>query len=93
MVATIGQSGEVPHVWHTTDEDGGDCRHLAMCEEGAIQAHLLHHGMMGYSKTLTATDEGRINANTERGDICFDPNDTLYALSFPEVKTGNERGE
>jgi hypothetical protein len=73
---------EVPHVWHTTDSDGGDCRHLAMGSEGAIQAHLLHHGMMGFNGELNAEDEGKITVDTKREEICFDSHCVLYGLSF-----------
>lgn len=76
----------IPHVWRTVDEDSGDCRHLAMCKEGAVQAHLLHHGMMGYNKKLTAMDEGRITIDTDRKSICCDPHCVLYGLSFGESK-------
>ena len=74
----------VPHVWHTTDSDGGDRRHLAMCEEGAVQAHLLHYGMLGYNGQLSAVDEGRITIDTDRKNICLDPHCVMYALTFSE---------
>jgi hypothetical protein len=77
-------SDKVPHIWHTIDPDGGDCKHLAMCEEGAIQAHMLHHGLLSYDKTIVAKDLGKITVKTDRADICFDPNDLLYSLSFPD---------
>ena len=53
-----------------------------MGEEGAIQAHLLHHGMMGYNGKLDATDEGAIGPDTDRKGICFDPLCVLCGLSF-----------
>jgi hypothetical protein len=79
-------SNEIPHVWHTLDdEDGHDCRHLAMCEEGATQAHLLHFGMLSYDpKTMAANDEGAIGQDTDITLICFDPLCVLYGLSFNE---------
>ena len=89
----IGRREAVPHIWHTSDDYGKDCRHLAMCEEGAIQAHLLHYGMMGCNGVIKAVDEGTLNAETDRGTICFDPNDVLYGLSFPNVIGCEERDE
>lgn len=80
MPKLVERDKDVPHVWHTVDEDGGECRHLAMCEQGAIQAHLLHFGMLGYAKTLTATDEGPIRRTNTTVDICFEPVDVLYVL-------------
>lgn len=80
-------SNLVPHIWHTTDPDGGDCRHLAMGSEGAVQAHLLHHGMLGIDGIETK-DEGKINVNTDRTTICFDPHCVLYGLSFDAAGNG-----
>lgn len=77
----------VPHIWYVeSDEDreGEACRHLAISEEGAMQAFLLHHGMIGYSGKLKIIDEGPITAERDRGAICFDPHCVLYGLSFPQ---------
>lgn len=77
----------VPHVWYIQSEEGGKregCRHLAMSEEGAVQAFLIHHGMMGYSGKLEITNEGPITAETDRESICLDPHCVLYGLSFPK---------
>ncbi len=79
----IKGKGEVPHVWHTRDSEGGDVRHLAMGCFGAQQAHLLHHGMMGYDGEMTLKDEGLIGEETDRASICFDPHCVLYGLLFP----------
>ncbi len=74
---------DVPHVWYTTDEDNNSCRHLAMNRDGAMQAHMLHHGMMGLNGAFAAVDEGAIGSRTNRDDVCFDPSCVLYGLSFP----------
>ena len=76
-------SNEVPHVWHTVDSDGEESRHLAMSQEGAEQAHLLHFGLAAYDGSITATDEGPITAETRRNEICFAIDDIIYGLSFP----------
>lgn len=72
----------IPHVWYTVDADGSGCRHLAMGREGALQAHLIHFGMMGYSKEIKFKDEGCINEKTDRSSVCMDAHCVLYALSF-----------
>lgn len=79
------KSDSVPHVYFVEGEVDGNpgCRHLAMCEEGAVQAYLLHFGMMGTNDRLKIVDEGKIGRDTDRGSICFDPSCTLYGLSFP----------
>lgn len=80
-------SNGIPHVWYTESEEGGKregCRHLAMSKQGAIQAFLIHHGMMSYSGRMIVTDEGPITAEMDRDSICFDPHCVLYGLSFPK---------
>jgi len=73
---------EVPHIWETRDEDGESARHLCQSEEGAIQAHLLHYGLVPCDQEITAKDIGKIGPTTERDGICFDPTCVLYGLSF-----------
>lgn len=80
----IKGKGEVPHVWHTRDSDGGDVRHLAMGCIGAQQAHLLHHGMMGYDGKMTVKDEGiPEGVGSIKGELCLDVHCVLYGLMFP----------
>jgi hypothetical protein len=80
----------VPHVWHTTDSDGGDCRHLAMCPVGAEQAHLLHHGMMNFNGELVVGDEGVPHLPEDlKGALCLEIHCVLYGLRFP---SGEQQG-
>lgn len=76
------KTDDVPHVWYTKDQDGGECRHLAMGEVGAVQAHLLHHGMVAYPGDVSARDEGRITVDTDRNAVCMDYLCVFYGLSF-----------
>jgi hypothetical protein len=77
----------IPHVWLARNQTypGSDVRHLAMSREGAIQAYLLHFGLIGGSDAeIDFFDEGPITSKTDRGSICFDPHCVLYGLSFDE---------
>lgn len=78
------KESNVPHIFKTTDVDFGECQHLCMCREGAIQAHLLHHGLAEYNKEITVEDLGPIKSETDRGSICFVSLCVLYGLSFDE---------
>lgn len=73
----------IPHVWKTIDDSGSESMHLAMCKTGAEQAHLVHHSIASCNE-IKSSDLGPISVNTDRHAICFDPNCTLYGLSFDE---------
>ncbi len=83
QVAT-GKAGDgKPHVWLTRDTDGSTCKHIAICKEGAEQAHLLHHGMVSFNGDITSIELVRVTPNTDKTGVCFDPLCVLYALAFP----------
>jgi hypothetical protein len=74
----------VPHIWHTTDKEGGDVYHLAMSEDGAEQAHLIHHGMLGCD-SIFAEDAGPLTSEIHDAAVklvCFEPTCVLYGLMF-----------
>jgi len=58
------------HIYETKDYTGATCRHFAVNPSAAIQAHLVHFGLLSLSGPIEVTE---ITQSLRKEDVCNDP--------------------
>lgn len=69
-------------VFDVTDHSGATSRHLAVDKESAIQAHLIHYGLMYLQEDPNVSNGVLLSDFKEsRESICWDKNCCIVAAS------------